>query len=69
MKGIAGEKLASVRVPAGLEIGAHTAEEIALSIMAEIVSERRRGAGATPDPASRVQEPTVQEPRVKEPRI
>ena len=42
MKGIAAEKLAGVRVPAGLEIGADTAEEIALSIMAEIVSERRK---------------------------
>jgi molybdenum cofactor cytidylyltransferase len=44
MKGIAAEKLASVRVPAGLEIGADTPEEIALSIMAEIVSERRKSA-------------------------
>jgi len=42
MKAIAPEKLARVRVPAGLEIGAETAEEIALSIMAEIVSERRK---------------------------
>jgi molybdenum cofactor cytidylyltransferase len=40
MKGIAAEKLSSVRVPAGLEIGAETPEEIALSIMAEIVSQR-----------------------------
>jgi len=45
MNGIAAEKLASVRVPAGLEIGAGTPEEIALSIMAEIVSERRKRAG------------------------
>jgi xanthine dehydrogenase accessory factor len=30
-----------VRTPAGLDIGAHTAEEIALSILAEIVSVRR----------------------------
>ena len=44
LKGIAAEKLASVRVPAGLEIGADTPEEIALSIMAEIVSERRKRA-------------------------
>jgi molybdenum cofactor cytidylyltransferase len=42
MKGIAAEQLARVRVPAGLEIGAETPEEIALSIMAEMVSERRR---------------------------
>jgi molybdenum cofactor cytidylyltransferase len=36
------EKLAMVRAPAGLDIGAESPEEIALSIMAEIVSERRR---------------------------
>ena len=38
------EKLASVRAPAGLDIGAESPEEIALSIMAEIVSERKRKA-------------------------
>ena len=43
MKGITAEKLTGVRVPAGLEIGADTPEEIALSIMAQIVSERRKG--------------------------
>jgi xanthine dehydrogenase accessory factor len=48
MKGIATEKLAQVRVPAGLEIGADTQEEIALSIMAEIVSERRKRAREIP---------------------
>lgn len=42
MKGITPEKLTGVRVPAGLEIGADTPEEIALSIMAQIVSERRK---------------------------
>lgn len=37
-------KLAAVRAPAGLEIGAETPEEIALSIMAEIVATwRQRG--------------------------
>jgi molybdenum cofactor cytidylyltransferase len=36
------QDLARVRVPAGLEIGADTPEEIALSIMAEIVRERRK---------------------------
>jgi molybdenum cofactor cytidylyltransferase len=45
MKGITAEKLAGVRVPAGLGIGADTPEEIALSIMAEIVSERRKRTG------------------------
>jgi len=42
MKGIAAEEVARVRVPAGIEIGAETPEEIALSIMAEIVAERRK---------------------------
>jgi xanthine dehydrogenase accessory factor len=35
------DDLARVRTPAGIDIGAHTAEEIALSILAEIVSVRR----------------------------
>jgi len=52
MKGIVAEKLASVRVPAGLEISAETPEEIALSIMAEIVAERRKRAGEIRSPAS-----------------
>ena len=37
-------RLAAVRSPAGLNIGAVTPEEIALSILAEIVELRRRGA-------------------------
>jgi molybdenum cofactor cytidylyltransferase len=40
-KGIAKESLGPVRGSAGLEIGAETPEEIALSIMAEIVAKRR----------------------------
>jgi molybdenum cofactor cytidylyltransferase len=56
MKGIAAEKLAGVRVPAGLEIGAETPEEIALSIMAEIVSERRKRVGEVRNPAIKVRE-------------
>lgn len=43
-RGTSPEKLAQVRAPAGLNIGAESPEEIALSVMAEIVSERRRGA-------------------------
>ena len=39
---IPAEKLAAVRAPAGLPIGAESPEEIALSIMAEIVAVRRR---------------------------
>ena len=40
-RGIAEADLARVRVPAGLNIHAETPQEIALSILAEIVSERR----------------------------
>jgi len=41
-KGEAAEKLAAICVPAGIDIGAETPEEIALSIMAEVISRRRR---------------------------
>jgi molybdenum cofactor cytidylyltransferase len=40
--GEATEKLSAVHAPAGLDVGAETAEEIALSIMAEIVSEKKK---------------------------
>ena len=39
-KSFSPEKLAGIRAPAGLDIGAESAEEIALSIMAEIVALR-----------------------------
>jgi xanthine dehydrogenase accessory factor len=42
-KGVDRERLARVRAPAGLDIGAVTPEEIALSIVAEMVEVRRRG--------------------------
>jgi len=40
--GVAEERLARLKYPAGLDIGASTPEEIALSILAEIVQVRRR---------------------------
>jgi xanthine dehydrogenase accessory factor len=43
-RGIAAERLAGLRAPAGLDIGAVTPEEIALSVLAEIVQERRKAA-------------------------
>lgn len=43
-RGIASESLVRVKSPAGLNIGAETAEEIALSILAEIVQIRRAKA-------------------------
>lgn len=50
--GLPAETAEHLKSPAGLDIGAITPEEIALSIMAEIVAERRRGiraAGAEAD--------------------
>jgi molybdenum cofactor cytidylyltransferase len=44
LKSYSAEKIASIHAPAGLDIGAESPEEIALSIMAEIVAERRSKA-------------------------
>ena len=42
-RGVAPERLARVKSPAGLDLGAIAPEEIALSILAEIVAVRRHG--------------------------
>jgi xanthine dehydrogenase accessory factor len=39
--GVAAERLAKLKAPAGLDLGAITPDEIAISILAEIVAERR----------------------------
>ena len=44
--GIPEEQLKNIRAPIGLDIGAVSPEEVALAIMAEIIAERRGGAGA-----------------------
>jgi len=44
-EGYAQEALARVHTPIGLDIGAETPEEIAVSIVAEIISVRRGGSG------------------------
>ena len=44
-KGVSAEKLARVHAPMGLELNAETPEEIALSILAEIVMLKRGGTG------------------------
>ena len=45
-EGIAREALERVHTPIGLDIGAETPEEIAVSIVAEIIAVRRGGSGA-----------------------
>jgi xanthine dehydrogenase accessory factor len=52
--GLADERLAALRAPAGMDLGAETAEEIALSILAELVHVRRGRAPfvAAPGPAT-----------------
>jgi xanthine dehydrogenase accessory factor len=48
------ERIAALRAPAGLDLGAETAEEIALTILAELVQVRRGRADfvASPGPAT-----------------
>jgi xanthine dehydrogenase accessory factor len=52
--GIPEERLAALRAPAGLDLGGETAEEVALSILAELVQVRRGTATfvASPGPAT-----------------
>ncbi|GGY98036.1 XdhC/CoxI family protein [Streptomyces nitrosporeus] len=44
--GVGAHRLAALHSPIGLDLGARTPEETALSIVAEIVAERRGGSGA-----------------------
>jgi molybdenum cofactor cytidylyltransferase len=46
--GHAADRLVTLRAPAGLEIGANTPEEIALSILAEIVAVKQKRRGKDP---------------------
>ncbi len=48
------ERIAALRAPAGMDLGAETAEEVALSILAELVQVRRGTAPfvASPGPAT-----------------
>ncbi len=48
-RGVSRGALESIAAPAGLDIGARTPEEIALSIMAQIVERRRRSVAHSPD--------------------
>ena len=55
--GVARAALDRVRAPAGLDIGARTPEEIALSVMAEIVQLRRAHASTAPAAAKEAVDP------------
>ncbi|HEU4573206.1 MAG TPA: XdhC family protein [Candidatus Limnocylindrales bacterium] len=57
--GLPTEAIAALRAPAGLDLGAQTAEEIALSILAELVQVRRGRAPfvAAPGPATIASQP------------
>jgi xanthine dehydrogenase accessory factor len=59
--GLAEERLAALRAPAGMDLGAENAEEIALSILAELVQVRRGRASfvAAPGPATVAGAPPV----------
>jgi xanthine dehydrogenase accessory factor len=52
--GLPDERLAALQAPAGLDLGAETAEEVALSILGELVQVRRGRAAfvASPGPAT-----------------
>ena len=51
-RGVAAERLAKLKAPAGLDLGAITPDEIAISILAEIVAARRgkQSRGSPPQP-------------------
>ena len=51
-RGIAAERLARLKAPAGLDLGAITPDEIAISILAEIVATRRGKTARGDAPAS-----------------
>ena len=58
-QGVTAEALDAIRSPAGIAIGAHTPEEIALSVLAEIV-ERRRAAKPATEEKKGVEAPALQ---------
>jgi xanthine dehydrogenase accessory factor len=66
--GVLAEKLARIKFPAGLDIGAQTPDEIAISILAEIVQIRRKPASielpllAVAAPAAAIVTPNQQVP-------
>ena len=63
--GVPEERLARLRAPIGLPIGARSPDQIALSIMAEVVAARNGALPAVPAPRS--EKPRSEEPRPHEP--
>ncbi|NEC88464.1 XdhC/CoxI family protein [Streptomyces sp. SID12501] len=61
--GVSGEQLARLRSPIGLDLGARTPEETAVSITAEIIAEVNQGTGR---PLARVTGPIHRPPRPRE---
>jgi xanthine dehydrogenase accessory factor len=61
-RGISIERLRQVRAPAGMNIGAGSPEEIAVSILAEIVQVSRTMAKSEASPASLAEQQTVRDP-------
>jgi xanthine dehydrogenase accessory factor len=61
MEGIATEKFANVHAPVGLEIGAVTPAEIAVSIVAEMIAVRRHAASSVPSKMYLYAQPTTSE--------
>jgi xanthine dehydrogenase accessory factor len=60
-EGIPAEKFANVHAPVGLEIGAVTPEEIAVSIVAEMIAVRRHAATSVPSKMYLYEPTTVSE--------
>jgi xanthine dehydrogenase accessory factor len=58
MEGIPKERLEKVWAPAGLDLGAASPEEIALSVMSQIVSVRRGGSGKSMKDEKQADQPT-----------
>ena len=62
-KGVSSEALKGVKYPAGLDIGARTPEEVALSILTEIVQRiRANGEGVALEPAGQAAEAEATDP-------
>ncbi len=60
-------QVAAIVAPAGQPIGAHTPEEVALSVLAAVVAARRQGAGPVPGAAHEWSAPAVDSASISSP--